>query len=483
MKTYNNETGLINDLYQINMAFGYWKQGKKEQRAVFSMSFRENPFNGGYIVFSGLEPLVEMLNRFSFNNEDIQYLASLTDIHNNRIYPQEFLQFLSQFHINCSLHSVQEGTIVFPHEVVLRVEGTLIECQLLETLILNIINYSSLISTKASRIYKAAKGKPILEFGLRRSHGINGGLLATRAAYIGGCNATSNLLAGKIYDIPVRGTMSHSWVMSFENEELAFRSYAETFPHNCVFLVDTYDSLKGTKNAIKCATQLPDPQKQFLGVRIDSGDLNFISKKIRIMLDEANYTQAKIFASNNLDENIISSLHEQGAKIDVWAVGTNLITASGTSALNGVYKLSALWKDNCWQDTLKISDDIHKNSIPGVLQIRRFYKNSMPLADAIYDVNSPPQDWYIIHPINYYKQNKISLTSYQDLLVPVLQDGQQIYSFSSIHDTQKKYIANINSFDESIRRFINPHSYPAGIEKNLYQRRENLIAPLKKNNG
>ena len=382
----------MTDLYQLTMANGYWNT-RRHYTAVFLMFFRKNPFNGGYIVFSGLNPLLELLKNFSFTAEDIAYLSSLKGTDGTNLFTSDFLEYLSSFRLSCDILSIPEGTVVFPHEPVLRVQGNIIDCQILETIILNTINFSSLISTKAARIYHSAGGKEILEFGARRAQGADGALTATRAAYIGGCSATSNVLAGRTYNIPIKGTIAHSWIMSFENELEAFEKYVENYPNNCILLVDTYNCIQGIKNAIIAAKKLPNPVKDFIGIRIDSGDLAYLSIIARDMLDKAGFMNAKIIASSDLDEFIIHSLIEQGAKVDIWAVGTKLVTANISPAMEGIYKLSAIRnKKKKWEYKIKLSEERYKFNTPGILQTRRFFDNKIAVADAIYDTIMEPKD-------------------------------------------------------------------------------------------
>ncbi|MFP5504089.1 MAG: nicotinate phosphoribosyltransferase, partial [Candidatus Sericytochromatia bacterium] len=371
---YNQSLALLTDFYQLTMAYGYWKTGTDRHEAVFHLYFRKNPFKGGYTVAAGLAFAIDMLEHFRFDESDLAYLGGLTGNDGQPVFEPAFLDYLRDMRFECDIHAVPEGTIVFPNEPLMRVQGPLIQCQLVETVLLNIINFQTLIATKAARVCEAAQGEPVLEFGLRRAQGMDGGLSASRAAYIGGVSATSNVLAGKLFDIPVKGTHAHAWVMSFDDEFAAFQAYAEAMPNNCVFLVDTYDTLEGVRNACKVGRWLRDRGHKLAGVRLDSGDLAYLSIEARKILDEEGFPEATIVASNDLNELIIESLKHQGAKISVWGVGTQLATAFDQPALGGVYKLSALRAPGeDWKYKLKLSEQAIKISNPGILQVRRFH--------------------------------------------------------------------------------------------------------------
>ena len=378
-----------------------------------------------------------------------------------------------------TVDAVEEGTVIFPYEPLVRVTGPIWQAQLLESALLNIVNFQTLIATKAARICHAAYPDPVIEFGLRRAQGSDGALTASRAAYIGGCEATSNVLAGKRYGIPVKGTHAHSWVMSFDDERESFQSYAEIMPGNCIFLIDTYDSIKGAKKAIDVALELEKKGGRALGVRLDSGDLATISAKVRSMLDDAGLHYMKIIASNDLDENIIKDLKLQGAKIDVWGVGTSLVTGKDQPALDGVYKLSMIEERGGWSHRLKISEQLMKITNPGILQTRRVYKNDKAYADIIYDIEGTNSQT-IIDPLN--PTNEFSIEphlEYEDLLVPVFSKGELVYTPPSIEVTRRKAMSQLKLFDPSVKRFLNPHNYFVGLEKNLYNNKMNLIQRLK----
>jgi len=475
---YKTSLALHNDMYQLSMANGYWQLGRHEEIAAFNLFFRRTPFQGGYAVAAGLADALSFLEDFRFTSDDLSYLATIRGADDEPVFKQPFLDFLSQFRFNCEVHAVVEGTPVFAHEPILRVVGPILHCQLVETGLLNIINFQTLIATKAARICYSADAAPVLEFGLRRAHGIDGGLSASRAAFIGGCAATSNLLAGKTFGIPVRGTHAHSWVMCFDTEEEAFAAYAEVMPGNCVFLVDTYDTLQGVRHAIQIAQRLRDAGKTFVGIRLDSGDLAYLSIKAREMLDAAGFPDAAIVASNNLDEMIIDSLKQQGAKIGVWGVGTRLVTAYDQPALGGVYKLSAIQDANgTWIPKLKLSEQAVKISTPGLLQVKRFQNADGLVADMIYDENHPPSgESTMIDPFDPTRRRRLSPDLHSaDLLEPVMHHGRCTSSDPELADIQAFARQQQRSLHHGVKRFINPHHYPVGLEQQLYETKTNLI--------
>src|SRR6185436_18428573 len=333
---------LLTDLYQLTMAYGYWKAGTWDREAVFLLHFRKPPFGSGFTIACGLAPAIEFIERFRFTGDDLEYLASLTGNDGNPLFEREFLDFLHNLELACDVDAIPEGTAVFPHEPLLRVKGPLLQAQLLETPLLNLMNFQTLIATKAARVCLAAQGEPVLEFGLRRAQGIDGAVSASRASYAGGCAATSNVLAGKLFGIPVKGTHAHSWVLSFDSELEAFDTYAEAMPNNCVFLVDTYDTLQGVRHAVEIGRRLRERGHEMVGIRLDSGDLAWLSIQARRILDEEGFPDAQILASSELDEHLIESMKLQGSRIVVWGVGTRLVTGGGDPALGGVYKLTAI---------------------------------------------------------------------------------------------------------------------------------------------
>ena len=331
---------LLTDLYQITMAYSFWKAGMKDHEAVFNLYFRSAPFGSGYTVCCGLDHVVDYLEHFRFEREDLDYLAGLEGNDGKPLFEPGFLEYLEGLEFSCDDDAIPEGTLVFPPEPLVRMRGPIIQTQILETPLLNLVNFSTLIATKAARICSATGSAPVVEFGLRRAHGVDGSLTASRAAYVGGCAATSSLLAGKLYGIPVRGTMAHSWIMFFDSEREAFLEYARAMPNNCIFLVDTYDTIGGVHKAIETGRWLREQGHEMIGVRLDSGDLAYLSTEARRLLDEAGFPSAAILASNELDERVISSLKHQGAEINLWGVGTRLVTGHTQSALGGIYKLA-----------------------------------------------------------------------------------------------------------------------------------------------
>lgn len=481
---YNQSLALLTDLYQITMSYGYWKAGIDKKEAVFHQFFRKTPFNGGFTITAGLEAVIDFLENFHFDSSDLKYLSGLTGGDGEPLFCSEFLDYLAEMKFNCSIDAIPEGGVVFPYEPIIRVQGPLIQCQILESPLLNLINFPTLIATKAARICIAAKGDPILEFGLRRAQGIDGSLTASRSAYIGGCHATSNLLAGKIFGIPVQGTHSHSWVMVFDDELQAFQTFAEQMPANCVFLVDTYDTIEGVKKAIEVGEWLRKRGKEFIGIRLDSGDLAYLSIKSRQLLDAAGFTNAKIVASNELDETIISELKRQGAQISVWGVGTNLVTAKDQPALDGVYKLSAIRDPGAnWNYKLKLSEQMIKVSNPGILGVKRFFTSKENVADVIYDIHHPwNKDCYIVDPLDATRQKRLQegLKS-EDLLVPIFDQGKLVYQVPPLKEIRSRTYQELDRFRVGIKRFLNPHQYVVGMEKSLYELKINLINKIRNN--
>lgn len=483
MQLYGTSLSLLTDLYQLTMAYAYWKAGVADQQAVFHLHFRKAPFNSGFTVACGLADAVAFIEQFRFEESDLEYLATLTGNDGKPLFERAFLDYLRTLEFSCDIDAVPEGTPVFPYEPLLRVTGPIVQCQILETALLNIINFQTLIATKAARICLAAQGEPVLEFGARRAQGFDGALSASRAAYIGGCCATSNVLAGKLLGLPVKGTHAHSWVMTFDEELEAFEKYAEALPNNCVFLVDTYDTLQGVRHAIEVGKQLRAVGHEMVGVRLDSGDLAVLSIEARALLDEAGFPEARIFASNDLDETIIESLKVQGAKIAVWGVGTRLVTGGDQCALGGVYKLSAIRDvhSGAWQPRIKISEQIVKISNPGVQQVRRFFLNDVKgrrnLADVVYDENQPlPPTWRAVDQLNQLKRwTPDESAQHEDLLVPVYRGGERVLELPSLPEIQSRTFNQLQFFQRGVKRFVNPHLYPVGIEENLHRLKAELI--------
>jgi nicotinate phosphoribosyltransferase len=481
---YRSSLALFTDFYQLTMAYGYWKSGIAEQESVFHLYFRKNPFRGGYTIATGLQIVIEYIHEFRFQPEDLSFLKSVLGSDQNPLFSQGFLDYLKNLSFTCSLDAVPEGTVVFPNEPILRISGPLVQCQILETSLLNIINFHSLISTKASRIVSVAGNHPVLEFGLRRAQGFDGGLSASRAAYLGGCAATSNTLAGKMFNIPLRGTHSHSWVMAFDSEQQAFFELAKAMPNNTVFLIDTYDTLEGVQKAIEVGFWLKNQGKKILGIRLDSGDLAYLSIEARKMLDQAGFQDAVIIASNDLNEHVIANLKAQGAAIGAWGVGTQLVTAFDEPALGAVYKLAAIkLKNGTWKHCIKLSEQAIKISTPGILQVRRYFNKNLFVADMIFDTLNPPTAAHptIIDPQDFTRFYSLSKEhAFEDLLKPIFKKGKLVYREPSL-DAVRDYSSNLlKRFHIGIKRLMNPHDYPAGLAQNLHQFKTDLIYQAKK---
>jgi nicotinate phosphoribosyltransferase len=442
------------------------------------MHFRENPFEGGYAIACGTAQLLEQLQNFAITQDDVDYLASIKAADNTPLFAPDFLATLPKLKLKLNIDAVPEGTVVFPYEPLVRVSGPISQCLLIETALLNTINFQTLIATKAARICSVANG-PVAEFGLRRAQGPNGGNLASRAAIIGGCASTSNVMAGKLYNLPVSGTHSHAWVMAFASELEAFRSYANSFAHNCILLVDTYDTIGGIANAIIVATEMEARGQRLAGVRIDSGDLAWLSIKARAMLDEAGLEYVRIFASNDLDEYTIQSLIvEQDARIDAWGVGTRLACAYNQPALGGVYKLSAIQESGGQNYTpvIKESEQILKSTLPGLLAVRRYFGNDGSMAgDMIYDCQTPPSNAIITDPFNSLRHKDLTGLEYQDLLQPLVRDGQTVAAMPLPAQAGANTSLNLKLLHPANKRLLNPHSYPVGLEQALLTQRDKLL--------
>jgi nicotinate phosphoribosyltransferase len=475
---YGHSLSLLTDLYQLTMAYGYWRAGLADRQAVFHLFFRKPPFGGGYAIAAGLAHVIDFLADFSFDADELAYLATLTGNDGAPLFDQGFLDHLGALRLTCDVDAVTEGTVVFAHEPLVRVTGSLIAAQLIETPLLNLINFQTLIATKAARICHAAQGEPVLEFGLRRAQGIDGGLSASRAAYIGGCAATSNVLAGKLFDIPVKGTHAHSWVMTFDTERDAFEAYAAAMPNNCVFLVDTYDTVEGVKNAVRVGKQLRERGHEMVGVRLDSGDLAYLSIQARQILDDGGFPDAAVVASNDLSEEIIASLKQQGAKIGVWGVGTKLATAFDQPALGGVYKLAAIADaDGVWQPKIKLSEQAIKVSNPGILGVRRYTDGDAFIGDLIYDQRAPLTGPVVmVDPADATRRKRLPADApYQELLVPVMRGGQVAYTSPSTAALRDRAAAQLGGLHDGSKRLLNPHSYPVGLEQSLHELKHRLI--------
>ena len=454
---------LLTDLYELTMGQAYLATGRAEDEAVFHLFFRKLPFGGGYAIACGLADAVAYLEGLRFEAADLAYLAGLRGADDGPLFSDVFLRHLEGLRLRLDVDAIPEGTAVFAHEPLVRVRGPLLEAQLVETALLNLLNFQTLVATKAARVCQAAGGDPVLEFGLRRAHGPDGALTASRAAHVGGCAATSNVLAGLRFGIPVRGTHAHSWVMSFPSEPEAFRAYAEAMPNNTVFLVDTYDSLAGVKHAIEAGQALRRRGFQLGGIRLDSGDLAWLSIEARKLLDAAGFPDAVIAASNDLDEHLIESLKAQGAKVSVWGVGTRLVTCYDQPALGGVYKLGAIRPAGGrgpWTGCIKLSEQIVKVSTPGVLQVRRFHEPASGrfVADVIFDEDAPPSG-----PVTLADPGDVSRRrtlpadlGTGDLLVPIFREGRRVYEPPSPAEARQRTLAQLPRLASWSRRLQNP---------------------------
>jgi nicotinate phosphoribosyltransferase len=476
---YRSSLALLTDFYELTMAYAAWKEGIAGREASFVMSFRKNPFKGGFAVAAGLEPALDLVEHWRFQDEDLAFLAAQRGADGEPLFERGFLEHLAGLEMAVDLDAVPEGTVVFPHEPLVRISGPIIPCMILETAVLAVVNFQTLVATKAARVCLAARGEPVIEFGLRRAQGIDGGLSATRAAYLGGCQATSNTLAGKLWDIPVRGTHAHSWVMLHGSEREALMAYARALPGNCVFLVDTFGTREGVAHAIEAGRWLRSQGKELVGIRLDSGDLAWLSQEARRMLDEAGFPKAVVFASNELDEHVIDSVKEQGAKIAMWGVGTRLVTGHEDGALGGVYKLGAVResRDGPWLPRLKVSEQIEKTTIPGVLQVRRFTQGNEFSADAIWDeAIGLPSPCLIVDPADPLRRREIpDGTPGEDLLVPVLRGGRRVYAPPPLSESRARTGAQLARFHPGVKRFMNPHEYPVGLERRLHELRAKLV--------
>ena len=469
-----NRSALFTDFYSLTMAQGYWKNNRKE-RSVFEMFFRQQPFGGGYSIFAGLGTLLEQLKTFSFSDEDIAWLDTLG------VFEKAFLDYLKTFFFKGTLWAMDEGTVIFVQEPIIRVEGDLIECQIIEGLILNIINFQTLIATKTCRLWLACKKGSVMEFGLRRAQGPDGAISASRAAYIGGAFGTSNTLAGKLFGIPVMGTMAHSWIMSFPNEEESFDAYAAIYPDKTTFLIDTYDTLKsGIQNAIKAGKKLDSAGKNF-GVRLDSGDIQYLSTEVRRRLDEAGLTKATITVSNDLDEIIIETLVKEGAPVDCWGVGTKLVTGGNTAAFPGVYKLAAI-KSDVLTPVMKFSDNLEKTTTPGIKQVWRVKgKNNEAIADVMgIDDDSDALKsggrycfWH--HSADYRHFWHVIEGSAKPLLVKRYENGEIVSREPSLAEIRAHAACDLECFDATYKRLLNPHIYKVSITDTLRALKLNLI--------
>lgn len=478
-------SALLTDLYQLTMALGYWRAGRGDQEVAFHLYFRRAPFRGGYAVACGLEPALDYLAGLRFDDADLAYLATLRGADGAPLFPGAFLDALGAMRLTLDVDMVPEGTVVFAQEPLVRVCGPLLQAQLVETALLTHVGFPTLVATKAARICLAAGGDEVLEFGLRRAQGPDGGLSASRAAHVGGASSTSNVLAGQRFGIPVRGTHAHSWVMAFGDEREAFAAYARAVPNNVVFLVDTYDTLDGVRRAIEAGQWLRARGQRLLGIRLDSGDLAYLSGEARRLLDAAGFADAAILASNDLDEHVITSLKLQGAPITVWGVGTRLATAHDQPALGAVYKLTAV-RDagGAWQPRLKVSEQPAKTTTPGLLQVRRYHAPTADAASGAFaadmlvdeSVALADGDVVMVDPLDPTRRKRFAADApFTPLLEPALRGGARVRPPEPLEAARARARRSLAGFHAGIKRLVNPHRYPVGVELGLHERRTALV--------
>ena len=477
----NRNFTMMTDLYQLTMAYGYFKNNKNE-KVIFDMFYRSNPCGNGYAICVGLESVINYIKNMHFSNEDIEYLRS------QNMFDEDFLVYLKNFKFHGDIYAVPEGTVVFPNEPLIKVVADIKEAQLVETTMLNFINHQSLIATKAARVCEAAQGKVVMEFGLRRAQGPDAGTIGARAAIIGGCAGTSNVLAGKLYNAKIMGTYAHSWIMSFDSEFEAFMTYANTYNDNVTLLVDTYNVLKsGVPNAIKVFKTLKKENRlpKHYGIRIDSGDLSYLSKKSREMMDKAGFTDATICVSSDLDEYLISSLNAQGAKIDSYGVGTNLITSKDCPAFGGVYKISAIQKGEEWIPKIKLSENTIKVTNPGNKKIVRIYNSENKAAADIIcmedEVFNENESLTIFDPVETWKKTTFKANTYhvRDLLIKVFDNGNLVYNMPSLDEIKEYTKEELNTMWDETKRLVNPHRYYVDLSNKLWTLKKNLIENYK----
>jgi nicotinate phosphoribosyltransferase len=482
-KTYSP---LLTDLYQLTMMYGYFKTGKMNQRAVFDLFYRKNPWDNGFALAAGLEEVILFLTGLKFQEEDIDYLRSL------RLFDEEFLEELRKFHFTGTVYAVPEGTVVFPGIPLLRFEGRIFELQLVESACLSFVNHQTLIATKAARIVQATRGHlynhehESVEFGLRRAQNADAANFGSRAAYIGGFAGTSNVYAGQNFGIPVVGTQAHSWIQSFPSELDAFRAYAATYPDSTTLLVDTYDTLKsGVPNAIQVGRELREKGYELRGIRLDSGDLAWLSKEARRMLDEAGFPQVKIIASGDLNEYVVRDLMLQGARIDVWCFGTALITGDDSPALGGVYKLVAEEEGGVMIPKIKVSENPEKITNPGYKKAVRLYlQDGKATADLImlaHEKLDPTQPLTLFHPIHTYKRKTIRNFTVEELLEPILIEGKIVYELPTLEQIRERARKQLDSMPREIKRPINPHGYHVDLSEELWELKQRLLKEARNN--
>ncbi len=469
----------MTDLYELTMAAGYWTLGRLDDEAIFTLFFRHAPFGGGFTLAAGLEGVVAFIERYRFSPDELAHLEGLRGNDDRPLFEPAFLDYLAGLRLSVDVEAMPEGTLVFPHEPMVRVTGPLLQAQLLESALLNLVNFPTLAATKAAHVVLAAGGAQVMEFGLRRAQGPDGGLTASRAAYLGGCNATSNVLAGRLFGIPVRGTHAHSWVLSFADEQTAFDAWADVMPGNAVLLVDTYDTEDGIANAIGTGLRMRERGQRLAGIRLDSGDLAYLSVRAREMLDAAGFEDVQIVASNDLDPETIESLQAQGARIDTWGVGTKLVTCYDQPALGGVYKLTAIRsRAGDWRTPVKVSADTAKITVPGKLAVRRFYDaDGTARADMIWDEFAEADgSRVLVDPVDSHHRLTVDAGwASRELLVPVFRAGERVYDLPPLAEARDHARHELGTLHPAILRQLRPHWYPAGLEWGLHVRREALI--------
>ncbi|MDB8821014.1 nicotinate phosphoribosyltransferase [Peptostreptococcus anaerobius] len=467
---------MLTDLYQLTMMNGYYKKGVENDTAVFDVFFRKNVCEGGYTIVCGIEEIVHYINNLSFNEHDLDYLRSLN------LFDEDFIGFLRDFKFTGDIYAVEDGSVMFPGEPIIVVKAPLYQAQLVETAILSIVNFMTLIATKASRVCNAAGGDPVLEFGLRRAQGPEAGLYGAKAAIIGGCTGTSNVLTGKMFGVPVAGTHAHSWVQKFDSELEAFRAYAQTYPDSCLLLIDTYNVLEsGIKNALIVFDELRAKGFEPIGVRLDSGDLTYLSKEVRKILDDAGYPNAKITASNDLDEYTIISLKQEGAAIDSWGVGTKLITSYDYPSLGGVYKLAATTnREGILEPKIKISENPEKINNPGFKKVVRIYNNNekceadlIMLDDETIDETKPLE---IFDPVYTWKRRVYENYTIRELLKPLFLEGKLVRERKSVYEVKEYAKKELSSMWDQYKRIKNPHIYKVDLSQKLWDMKNDLIA-------
>ena len=480
MENKNLNLTMIMDMYELTMSNGIWDSDMRDTVTYFDMFFRRVPDNGGYAIMAGLEQLIEYMNNLTFTAEDIEYLRSL------KLFREDFLQYLADFKFCCDVWAVPEGTVIFPQEPIVTVKGPAIQALMVETMLLLTINHQSLIATKANRIVRSAQGRPVMEFGARRAHGYGAAYYGARAAIIGGCTGTSCLLTAKDFEVKASGTMAHSWVQLFKDEYTAFKTYAEKYPDSCLLLVDTYNVLKsGIPNAIKVFDEVLKPLgKRPVGIRIDSGDITYISKKARKMLDDAGYPDCKICISNSLDEYLIRDMIFQGACVDTFGVGERLITASSEAVFGGVYKLAAVEENGEIIPKMKISENTAKVTLPGVKIPWRLYdrETGKAIADVItlgHEKIDSSEPYEIFDPVHTWKRKVVTDFVAKKLQVKIFENGKQVYDNPSVKEISKYRACQVDSLWDEVTRFENPHSYYIDLSEELWNLRHSLLNKLR----